>query len=69
MPVLPSYRCQSIDFCANHLTGFYMRATLAFNWLNTIKNVLTYFVWQSFIKDAANQSCLKKKVLPKLESY
>ena len=30
MPVLPSYRNQSIDFW---LTGFNMRATLAFNGL------------------------------------
>ena len=30
MPVLPSYRNQSIDLLANQLTGFYMRATLAF---------------------------------------
>ena len=44
MPVLPSYRNQSIDLhphietsqlicCANQLTGFYMRATLALNGL------------------------------------
>ena len=32
MPVLPSYRNQSICF-ANQLTGFYMSATLAFNGL------------------------------------
>ena len=31
MPVLPSCSNQSID--ANQLTGFYMRATLPFNWL------------------------------------
>ena len=30
MPVLPSYRAQSIDLLANQLNGFYMRATLAF---------------------------------------
>ena len=27
---MPSYRNQSIDLLANQLTGFYMRATLAF---------------------------------------
>ena len=32
MPVLPSYRNQSIC-CANQMTGFYIRATLAFNGL------------------------------------
>ena len=31
MPVLPSYRNQSLICIANQLTGFYMRATLAFN--------------------------------------
>ena len=36
MPVFPAYRKQSIDLYsisieANQLTGFYMRATLAFN--------------------------------------
>ena len=44
MPVLPPYRNQSIDFhsksieicTANQLTGFYMRATLAFNGLKYI---------------------------------
>ena len=36
MPVLPSYRNQSTDLlcCANQLTGFFMRATLAFNGLS-----------------------------------
>ena len=36
MPVLLSYRNQSTDLlcCANHLTGFFMTATLAFNGLN-----------------------------------
>ena len=34
MPVLCSYRNQSIDLHANQLTGCYMRATLAFNGLN-----------------------------------
>ena len=34
MPVLPPYRNQSI---ANQLTGFYMRATLAFNGLTISK--------------------------------
>ena len=33
MPALPSYRNQSIDLSANQFTGFYMRATLAFNGL------------------------------------
>ena len=36
MPVLSSYRNQSVDLLictANQLTGFYMRATLAFSWL------------------------------------
>ena len=33
MPVLPTYRNQSIDLLANQLTGFYMRATLALNGL------------------------------------
>ena len=33
MPVLPSYRNQSVDLLANQLTGFYMRATLALNGL------------------------------------
>ena len=33
MPVLPSYRSQSIDLLCK-LTGFYMMATLAFNGLN-----------------------------------
>ena len=39
MPVLPSYRSQSIDqikCIANQLTGFYMRATLTFNMLSKI---------------------------------
>ena len=36
MPVVPSYRNQSIDICtANQLTGFNMRATLAFNGLRS----------------------------------
>ena len=36
VPVLPSYRPQSVDLCtANQLTGFCMRATLALNRLNT----------------------------------
>ena len=30
MPVLLSYRDQLIDLHSNQLTGFYMRATLAF---------------------------------------
>ena len=34
MPVLPSCRNQSIDLGAYLLTGFYMRATLAFTGLN-----------------------------------
>ena len=33
MSMLPSYRNQPIDCAANRLTGFYMRATLAFNGL------------------------------------
>ena len=33
MPVLPSYRNQSIDLQANQLTGFFMKATLALNGL------------------------------------
>ena len=33
MPVLPSYKNQSIDLPANQLTGFYTRATQAFNGL------------------------------------
>ena len=33
MPAFPSYRNQSIDLSANQFTGFYMRATLAFNGL------------------------------------
>ena len=36
MPVLPSYRNQLIRK-SNQLTGFYMRATLAFNELITIQ--------------------------------
>ena len=35
MPVLPSYRNQSIG-CANQSTGFYKRATLAFNGLISV---------------------------------
>ena len=36
MPVLPSYRNQSIDLQSkeNQLNGLHMRATLAFNGLN-----------------------------------
>ena len=34
--MLPSYRNQSTDLLANQLTGFYMRALVAFNWLNLI---------------------------------
>ena len=33
MPVLPSYRNQSVDLHSNQLTGFYMRVRLAFNGL------------------------------------
>ena len=35
MPVLPSYRNQSIVWHSKKLTGFYMRATLAFNGLKS----------------------------------
>ena len=38
MPALPSYRNQSIDLSANQFTGFYMRATLAFNGLRPLKD-------------------------------
>ena len=52
MPVLPSYRNQSIDlliFCANQLTGFYMRAKPAFNGLNYFKvNERRYFALLMF---------------------
>ena len=36
MPVLPSYRNQSIDLLCKSMTGFYMRATLAFNGLSNL---------------------------------
>ena len=51
MPVLPSYRNQSIELIcsANQLTGFYMRATLAFNGLINLMQVsfrlLVWPVW------------------------
>ena len=52
MPVLPSYRNQPIDLCANQLNGFYMRATLAFNGLNDLLTSLvgdySSFAW-SFV--------------------
>ena len=41
MPVLPSIETSQLICCANQLTGFYMRVTLAFNRLNcttTCKN-------------------------------
>ena len=40
MPVLPLHRNQSVDCSANQLTGFYMRATLAFNEFNRRINYL-----------------------------
>ena len=47
MPVLPSYRKQSIALEANQLTGFYMRATLAsFNRLMLLKRNLQNFICQ-----------------------
>ena len=42
MPVLPSYRNQSIDLLANQLTSLYMRATLAFKALITVTAYLPY---------------------------
>ena len=42
MPVLPSYRNQSIDLLANQLTSLYMRATLAFKGLITVTAYLPY---------------------------
>ena len=48
MPVLPSYRNQSI-WTVNQLTGFYIRATLAFNKFNFLTgNGITY-CFDSFI--------------------
>ena len=42
MPVLPSYKNQSIDLiCANQQTGFYMRATRALNGLTEVTFSLT----------------------------
>ena len=46
MPVLPSYGNQSIDLLYKSMTGFYMRATLAFDGLTelwSVKFTTTYF--------------------------
>ena len=44
MPVLPSYSNQSIICCANQLTGFYMRATLALNGLISTRVLLIHTI-------------------------
>ena len=36
MPVLPHVGTSQLICCVNQLTGFYMRATLAFNGLNAL---------------------------------
>ena len=45
MQVLPTYRNQSIDLLRKSLTGFYMRATLAFNGLTKTKATSQAYSW------------------------
>ena len=45
MPVLPTYRNQSIDLLRKSLTGFYIRATLAFNRLTKTRATSQAYSW------------------------
>ena len=57
-PVLPSYRSQSVD-----LTGFYMRATLAFNGLIKINTkVLMALLFRLFLSRLTYSVCHKSSL-------
>ena len=49
MPVLPSYRNQSIDFLCKSINWFLLRATMAFNGLKYINT--NFFMVSSFMKN------------------
>ena len=54
MPVLPSYKNQSIDLLCQ-LTSFYMRATLALNGLKKEANMGTFqVIYEHSSEDPAN---------------
>ena len=64
MLVLPSHRNQSIDlqliWIAYQLTGFYMRATLAFNRLTSLSTTENY---SSFTEGKIHAFTIKKLLL------
>ena len=48
MPVLPSYRNQSVDLHNKSLTDFYMKATLAFKGL-----IIKFYEGYTFLKSVS----------------
>ena len=65
MSLLPSYRDQQSICCANQLTGFYMRVTMAFNGLKRIvHDALTCYTTSIII--ALLKPILKEKGLERL---